>query len=1162
MHIQVKCPQGHSLKVYEKLAGSRMQCPKCNEIFIVPEFAAETPEGVFLDVDEPSELRLAEIEPEFKLSSVVQEKTLETVSERSTNSDSKPIASGDTVASISPRKVKKSSPLVRFLMGFAATVGVLTTVLALIWRFGDQLEMGMEQPETVMPLDRENYDESNSRFVASAPSSTVEIKNSTKPDVASSVGASASPKFGTSKSAGVGVTQKIPRNDGMILYKLPSTIWAAAYDAQQGHLALTQDGIGIAIHSIDNLVNGQTAPKTIIQTKSKPQALCFKQFIDKGWFIYCESNYPILSFIDSATGSLAFQLPINDNSIVYLTSSSNPLDPFVYFVPQKANAGSETTTIGRINLRTKKIDRVFMCPFVDFQISPDGSNIYAKKNEPGLSGFSYFYGTWEDIQYMESVTKNTVPIGNQHGGSVRLINDAIAIRSSLLMPGYSGNQTLDMIEVDKTEFEPLAAFDSFPIAIGLTKDGIAIGSSLTGKLRQNLTLPSDLIVPTRADSFDALTSDLRCLQRFGDTVGKFCVECFTDSNRKLAITTIDDQLMVIPCDFPEYQEPHPLLFSWILPSRIDTGTLTEIRLPSAAKNDQIRFSFALERSPFAKALPDEINLPERVDEVIRWIPDPKLIGKQDLIITGTFGQESRSWRWPVEIRPRLQEEKFDFRITGISGSPDTNLALVWGISEIPTKSPEDLEIPRANKASRGVLAIYDVSTQKIVEKTSLPYEIDYASMHSSGIYATSRNAYVYSVSGSKINGRVLRFDRQTLKRLDAVPIDYPIGTTPYRILFQGSNQMAVIYKRTEPLDGARQVQSAEFRFQIPELDILEETEPLSPPLEGLIGDCPVQYGILWDSVLTKPKLMIEPVLFNELVSNHAASVPEGIVRTRLIGPHPTVMTSQNCSPTHTTFLPNSDTVVRATSERLVVINSDMLNNCVELGPNDSVLYEEPRRKPGSNNTHNPPPLTIDDVVQSVETEAVCGSFVYATGHGKLYRVPIDALPRDPKPFSIEATQDHFVVEAGKKIQFRYNAPGASKYRLQIHLNADTASLMQEKSTGPDSPSKCITLESTDGSFEHTFDPEEVTVAILDGLKRSMKSTDRADLTQLLKPMQKFESAYKALTKRNPNTIPAVATFVLVATHQDGNQKAALMHGLLVEIPFQEILRRAPYYFED
>jgi hypothetical protein len=730
------------------------------------------------------------------------------------------------------------------------------------------------------------------------------------------------------------------------------------------------------------------------------------------------------------------------------------------------------------------------------------------------------------------------------------------------MPGYSGNQTLDMIEVDEAEFEPLAAFDSIPIAIGLTKDGIAIGSSLTGKLRQNLTLPSDLIVPKRVDSFDALTSDLRCLQRFGDTVGKFCVECFTDSNRKLAITTIDDHLMVIPCDFPEYQGPHPLLFSWILPSRVDTGTVTEIRLPLAARNDQIRFSFALDRSPFANSLPDKISPPERVDEVIRWIPDPKLIGKQDLIITGTFGQESRNWRWPVEIRPRLQEQKFDFRVSGISGSPDTNLALVWGISEIPTTPPEDPEIPRANKGNRGVLAIYDVSTQEIVEKTSLPYEIDYASMHSTGIYATSRNAYVYSFSGSKIYGRVLRFDRKTLKRLDAVPIDYPIGTTPYRILFQGSNQMAIIYKRTEPLDSARQVLAAEFRFQIPELEILEETEPLSPPLEGLIGDCPVQYGILWDSELTKPKLMIEPVLFNELVANHAASVPEGIIRTCLIGSHPTVMTSKDRSTTHTTFLPNSDTVVRATSDRLVIINNSTLNNCVELGPNDSVLYEEPRRKSGSKDTYRTPPMTIDDMVQSVETEAVCGSFVYATGHGKLYRVAIDALPRDPKPFSIEAAQDHFVVDAGKKIQFRYNAPGASKYRLQIHLNADTASLMQEKSTGPDSPSKCITLESTDGRFEHTFDPEEVTVAILDGLKRSMKSTDRTDLTQLLKPIQKFESAYKALTKRNPNTIPAVATFVLVATHQDGNQKAALMHGLLVEIPFQEILGRAPGYFED
>jgi hypothetical protein len=38
--------------------------------------------------------------------------------------------------------------------------------------------------------------------------------------------------------------------------------------------------------------------------------------------------------------------------------------------------------------------------------------------------------------------------------------------------------------------------------------------------------------------------------------------------------------------------------------------------------------------------------------------------------------------------------------------------------------------------------------------------------------------------------------------------------------------------------------------------------------------------------------------------------------------------------------------------------------------------------------------------------------------------------------------------------------------------------------------------------------------------------------------------------------------VLVATHQDGQQKAALMHAMLVEVPLETILRQAPTYFRE
>jgi hypothetical protein len=1125
MYIRLKCPKGHDLKVYENLVGSRMRCPRCDETFVVPEFASDSPDPVTV----PATDYPAAEDP----------------------------ASRPTIAKPIPReetKNKKRAPASRRLVGLSVTLGILILSIFVRGRFTDPVG------------DLEDSDESNrSSGSASLP---VRVDPKYGPKYESKI-ESTSPS--TSSVTSRPVTQparspvgfqNIPRDDGIRLYRLASTAWSSAYDPENGRLALSQEDKKITIHSIDRLIEGVTTPETTIEMRSRPQALCYKQFGIKHWFIYCEADYPVVSFVDSRTGNVDLQIPISVHPIIFLASSRNPLDPNVYFLIQRETPGSKSTSIGRIDLNKRQTDIVANVPFVDFQIHPDGDTIYAKKTNPDSSGLSYFFGDWKDLQNHEKLNRKSVRAQSEYGGSVRIINDNVAIRSNLLAPAYSGNEDLELIQVGQAKFEPLASFDSFPIAIGLSKDGIAVGSSLTGIQHLTLSLPPELMVRNRADSYDLLTSDSRCCQRFGDTVGRAKVEAFTDSKRELGILTIDDHLMIIPCSSKGLQDNHPLLSSLRLPSVIQAGEVTEIRLPQGMQNHKVQFGFQLEQPPWGEELTKSVNLPEHIGDVIRWSPDLKLVGKQDILITGSFGEEKRQWRWPVEITSNLTPASFDFRVQGVSGSPDSNLAVVWGVPDAGSTSSDDPDQRLATNAPEGILAIYDVSSQSITQQIQLPYDIDYAALHSSGIYATSRNASAYSTVGSEVKGLVLRFDRESMKRTGAFPLQYLAGSASYRLLFQGSDQMVAFYKRAEFDNGSRKTLSEEYRFRIPELEILEQTQSSSPPVEGLIGDCPIQYGILWDPTLKTPQLLVDASRFSELFSNAAVLVPEGIVKTSLIGSHPTVLAPKDFMSIPGTHLPNSNTIVRAASDRLVVLQGHEIHQDTKVEVGNSIFYGASSSGGQQHRKWEKKPISRVDLINTEQYEAVCGSFVYSTAFGKLYRIPIVSLPSAPEPFSIKATQDHFVVDAGKKIQWKYTAPGANKFRLQIYLNADASLLREDRKEADKANSKCICLESTDGSFEYTFEKEQVTEAILSELKRSRKLVDLSDIKRVLKPINQIQPAYKALTKRNPATIPAVATMVLVATHQDGQQKAALMHAMLVEVPLETILRQAPTYFRE
>lgn len=91
-----------------------------------------------------------------------------------------------------------------------------------------------------------------------------------------------------------------------------------------------------------------------------------------------------------------------------------------------------------------------------------------------------------------------------------------------------------------------------------------------------------------------------------------------------------------------------------------------------------------------------------------------------------------------------------------------------------------------------------------------------------------------------------------------------------------------------------------------------------------------------------------------------------------------------------------------------------------------------------------------------------GPVVDAMGAGRVYRVPAGSLPMAEKEFCFDDKQDHFVIEAGRKLAWRYSAPGATKYQLKVYLNAKKAGSSDGFQINEGPSVKVVELESPDG----------------------------------------------------------------------------------------------------
>jgi len=934
--------------------------------------------------------------------------------------------------------------------------------------------------------------------------------------------------------------EPLKNQEGLLVHRLPSIAWSSAYDPESGHIAVTDDLKGIVIYSIDDLVQNKRDPIASIQVEGKPTSVCLKPYDGNLWFACVSSESSELTLIDTTTLQIVRQVPLAlGTRIGFLASSSACCDPYLYFIRSRENGNATETRFGRLDLRNETLQELSGCKFLDCQVSSDGKTIYAKTHATGTTKFEYAYGNWEDFRKRHFDTRRTVHMKTQSGASVRLIGKKIAIESTYLEPSFGGRSELAMREVSLAEFEPLARSQTLPLILGMSDSGFALGSSITGKTFVKFQAPEP-VQRFKREIKPAIKSDFRNRKRYGTRLGHANVDGYLDDQRKVALAIIDDYLMLMNLQELNLPKSHPLDSTIEFPSVASIDEPMELDIPKGAAGSKVAFAFKSLTKLQDGASQKSIELPRQTDDKICWTPDRSLIGKQDILVTATLGDDQRNWIWPIEIGYRPTEESFDFYVQGISGSPQSKLAVVWGIAH------EDVAIryPQNNRSSQwadqSILAIYDIESREIRNRIEVPYEIISAKLHSTGVYAVSGNANSRTPIGTQLPGRLLRFDAASLKPLGAMHLNLTNpsvdGLPSFELELQGADEIFVFAKRMQ-IDPQGEISlGSDYRISLPDLTLLETTKQKKLRYIGLDASSPIQEGVLWDESLTSPKLLLDP---GKILDSFGRNMIENMPSVTLEWPSKRVLTG--------TYIPSANVQARSTNRGIYIYPPEQ--NPTIKPVEFLTLIPFPQKEPPQVNQVQP--LQYDDLIISKEIEALCGPFLFATSAGRVFRIQTRSLPTSPKVFSLIAQQDHFVIQAGEKMRWNYSAPGATRYSLEVYLN-----IRRIESEGLEfddtALQKVIELESKDGSFEFEIGKELVTHAVKSYLKAYF--TDPTfGLVEVIGLIDKMEKPYRRLTGRTPSTLPAVATLVITAEDGNGKQKTKLSHCSLVEVPLEELL---------
>jgi hypothetical protein len=641
MPISVVCPQGHKLKAKEALAGKRVKCPQCRSWVEIPALDVSAADasvdrvepGSMDTVNDKSGLFAAvNAGPEAYLPVEDQLPTLEDLgssvddqlpaldefdpldeNQSTPLDDLDPLAdiaaveaavqpapstgSGGTTAKPSEALAGLSKTTVLAFAGAGAAFGLLCVAVFGWWLFGGQ------DPPTPVAVDRE---------VAAAPAAPAaraepapetstprEETPPTEPVVSEPAPTEPEPesKIPASDPFGLAPIELDERLDG---FRLPGTTWAAAYDEVTGRLAVTNDDQGILIYNIDQLAEGDRAPEAVLPTDGLPTAVCLKPLSDRRVFVVAGQDQAAVRLIDADSLQPLADIPLaNLKYVDFLTGSTNPQDPFVYYTTQRyqrvePGSGEQdfndtADRLGCINLVTREQTEHSHERFSDVAVSGDGQRLYARP----ASTADGVCGSWDALVSLQGHGPRA-GVGrwsrNYTPAPVCPLGNVVAVHVNIHTPSMQ-------LLVARTRFSPGARFRSRPVLVGLGPSGIVFGSANDYRELASVPLPADWLRTDRKADPD----DFRLRPDLSPTIRSAFQDVAVDDARGAALVIFGDHLVIASLDRAQVPAEPPLFVRTSLPEKVTLGEPLEVDIELVSGAEQATIEYV----PNTDWLPDE-----------------------------------------------------------------------------------------------------------------------------------------------------------------------------------------------------------------------------------------------------------------------------------------------------------------------------------------------------------------------------------------------------------------------------------------------------------------------------------------------------------------------------------------------------------------------------
>ena len=891
-------------------------------------------------------------------------------------------------------------------------------------------------------------------------------------------------------------------------FRLPSSTWSMAFDTISGRLVVIDDQLGgLSVYNIDQILAGELARETVIETRGQATSVALKPFGKKRLFVYASKLESSINLIDADSLEFVGKVAVPDTYYVgNLYTGQSSEDPYILYKlggrynNLKSDYSSVSST-SRIDLRSMSVDENFNLGrrrdnrHISGQISapaisPDGTILYtASSNEISEMCWRATPGVIDPGRWIQHVKTR------YHGRPI------VGPKGNHIVKGTTIHSRAIEAEPQILNYEPRAFFNKYPFVIGVRNNEIVIASSNDYQQLQSFVLPETLL-PQRTKHSSREWRDNNRKERDFRERSRSCItndapyfKVVVDDLRRLAVVVLRDAIIFVELsniELPLEPELTPLAAP---PMFHPVGAPFHSTLSCGdadAKFELVSFTGATN--------PPVIN-----GNDLNWTPTHEQVGRQRIRLRSRSGQASHEWEWPLEIY--YPDISLPFPVNGICIEPKLgNLAVVWGY--------RFESVSRDEAKGQLTIGLVDLIEKKLLATRQMPGAIADADVSSDSIYVIASSGFYPRGPSAKPGNKLIRLDLSDLKTRATFELEGEASEC--RVI--ADRFLIAIFP-----DGKLQ------RFTLPDLKPMEHeanTSHMGSPVDyrrvrgGWLWE-----GVLWDEQMQLPLLLSAPVRF---------AGGNG----RYVKPTELLVTPDN-APRRCYLHENA---IYPLSKWIISFNAG----------SKKMSQGYPRDYDKERETVPKLQLAVKSSIPGYyRTNTNSPAISYANGRaavrnaGRLYSVPFEHLPPAEKPVFmssyIEPRQSEFVLHLKKSNRVEYQTVGAKEVRLELRLipNASNPSITQTSKDGK------FTFNLRDAS-EHLL---SVAAETITGPQWSSVRRDGKAIEVLQDYFNNVSPHFRAITNRKMKGVPVVIHATVVASGDSGESEP-LHHRYLAEIPLR------------